>query len=86
MAPAFTVLVQYVVLEGDPLFLKICRHLLHSYLGAYTPTDSTLGPLGTDYSDCSSIGQAPERRDIDTDEEGGDGNTYTYIITLSLGY
>ena len=43
-----------------------------------------LGPLGTDYSDCSSIGQAHYRRYIYTGKDGVEGDTY--IKNFILGY
>ena len=42
------VLFQSAVLEGDPIFPEIWRHLLHSYLGAYAQLTSMIAPLGTD--------------------------------------
>ena len=45
LVPASTVLDQSAVLERDPLFPAIWRHLLHIYLGAYAPTTSKIGPL-----------------------------------------
>ena len=48
MEPASTVLVLSAVLEGDPLFPAIWRHLLHRFPGAYAPNPCTIGPLGPD--------------------------------------
>ena len=76
MEPAPTVLVPSVVLEGDPLFPEIWRHLLCRFPCAYTTTPSTIGPLGPDYSYFSPFGWAPKRRDIDVGKEGGYWNNY----------
>ena len=49
VAPDSTVLVPSAVLDGDPIFPDIWRHLLRRFPGAYDPTPSTLGPQGPDY-------------------------------------
>ena len=49
MEPASTVISQYKVLEGDPIFPAIWIHIICNYPGHYTPTTSTILPLGPDY-------------------------------------
>ena len=49
VAPMYTVLVLYTVLEGDPLFPVFWQHLLRRFRGAYALTPTMRGPLGPDY-------------------------------------
>ena len=57
------------------------------YLGypEFDPTPNTLGPLGPDYFNGYQGDWAPEHRDCDMGEEGGDSNRNTKI-NFSLGY
>ena len=73
MAPASTVLVQYVLLEGDPLLSPNLMHLLRSYPGAYTPLPtSTISPPGPEYANYQPIGWSTDLRDSDICVEGGE--------------
>ena len=50
MAPVSTVLVWYILAEGDPLFAPVLEYLRMCFPGSYAPLNtSTHGPFGLDY-------------------------------------
>ena len=61
VVPVSTFLVLSAVLEVDPLFPVIGKHLLHRFFSAYAPVPSIIVPLGPDNSDCFPVGWVPER-------------------------
>ena len=74
MAPSSTVLVRFMVWQGDPLFYPTLLHLRRSYPRAYDPlpTSTTPTPPSPDYTNYYLIGWATKLRDSDPVMEGGD--------------